>query len=122
VVVNKQQHQLALYRRQGLYPAAVGRVPGDKQRVGDCRTPLSPEGGYFHVTRKVRTPADSQFGPAYLGLSCSPLPWSGIAIHGTNEPWTIGTDASHGCVRLRTEDVLSLYGQLDLGTPVIIRP
>jgi L,D-transpeptidase ErfK/SrfK len=39
------------------------------------------------------------------------------AIHGTNDPWTVGRLTTHGCVRLYPEDIEYLYGLVDRGTP-----
>ena len=44
----------------------------------------------------------------------------GYALHGTNKPETIGRSVSHGCVRLRNEDIAKLYEMVPLGTPVFI--
>ena len=44
----------------------------------------------------------------------------GYALHGTNRPETVGQAVSHGCVRLRNEDVEWLYDQVAVGTPVYI--
>jgi len=41
-------------------------------------------------------------------------------IHGSNEPWTIGTQVSSGCIRMRNEDVIDLYGRVKLGTKVVV--
>ncbi len=41
-------------------------------------------------------------------------------IHGTNEPWSIGTAASSGCIRMLNEEVTELYGRVSLGTKVIV--
>jgi lipoprotein-anchoring transpeptidase ErfK/SrfK len=41
-------------------------------------------------------------------------------IHGSNEPWTIGTEVSSGCIRMRNEDVIDLYGRVPVGTRVIV--
>ena len=41
-------------------------------------------------------------------------------IHGTNEPWTIGTNVSSGCIRLTNEDVIDLYNHTAKGTKVIV--
>jgi lipoprotein-anchoring transpeptidase ErfK/SrfK len=41
-------------------------------------------------------------------------------IHGSNEPWTIGMQVSSGCIRLRNEDVIDLYGRVKVGTKVIV--
>jgi len=44
----------------------------------------------------------------------------GYGIHGTNAPETIGRSVSHGCVRLRNEDIEQLYEMVPVGTPVYI--
>jgi hypothetical protein len=44
----------------------------------------------------------------------------GYGIHGTNDPASIGHAASHGCVRLRNEDIEKLYDMVPVGTPVYI--
>ena len=44
----------------------------------------------------------------------------GYALHGTNAPNTIGRSVSHGCVRLRNEDIETLYRMIPVGTPVYI--
>ena len=44
----------------------------------------------------------------------------GYALHGTDEPLSIGTSVSHGCVRLRNEDIETLYQMVPVGTPVYI--
>jgi lipoprotein-anchoring transpeptidase ErfK/SrfK len=44
----------------------------------------------------------------------------GYGIHGTDHPETIGKAASHGCVRLRNEDIEKLYDMVPVGTPVFI--
>jgi lipoprotein-anchoring transpeptidase ErfK/SrfK len=41
-------------------------------------------------------------------------------IHGSNEPWTIGTDVSSGCIRLRNADVIDLYGRVQVGAKVVV--
>jgi hypothetical protein len=44
----------------------------------------------------------------------------GYALHGTDQPNSIGTSVSHGCVRLRNEDIETLYQMVPVGTPVYI--
>jgi hypothetical protein len=44
----------------------------------------------------------------------------GYALHGTDKPESIGRSVSHGCVRLRNEDIATLYGMVEVGTPVYI--
>jgi lipoprotein-anchoring transpeptidase ErfK/SrfK len=43
-------------------------------------------------------------------------------IHGTNEPWTIGTSTSSGCIRLLNQDAIHLYDRTPVGTPVVVLP
>jgi hypothetical protein len=45
---------------------------------------------------------------------------NGYAIHGTNQPESVGRAVSHGCVRLRNEDIAKLYAMVSVGTPVYI--
>jgi lipoprotein-anchoring transpeptidase ErfK/SrfK len=49
----------------------------------------------------------------YLGSSL-------YRIHGSNEPWTIGTQVSSGCIRMRNDDVVDLYSRVKVGTKVIV--
>ena len=49
----------------------------------------------------------------YLGSSL-------YRIHGSNEPWTIGTAVSSGCIRMRNEDVIDLYERVKVGTKVVV--
>ena len=42
-------------------------------------------------------------------------------IHGTNEPETIGSEASSGCIRMRNIDAIDLYERVALGAKVIVR-
>jgi lipoprotein-anchoring transpeptidase ErfK/SrfK len=49
----------------------------------------------------------------YLGSSL-------YRIHGSNEPWTIGTAVSSGCIRMRNEDVIDLYERVQIGTKVVV--
>jgi hypothetical protein len=44
----------------------------------------------------------------------------GYALHGTDAPDTIGRSVSHGCVRLRNEDIATLFGMVEVGTPVYL--
>jgi len=41
-------------------------------------------------------------------------------IHGTNEPWTIGTNVSSGCIRMINQDAIDLYARTPTGTNVIV--
>lgn len=55
-----------------------------------------------------------------LGNYALALGLSGIMIHGTNSPASIGKHASHGCIRMYPEDIESLFNAVKRGTPVLI--
>jgi lipoprotein-anchoring transpeptidase ErfK/SrfK len=44
----------------------------------------------------------------------------GYRLHGTLEPWTIGTNASSGCIRMFPEDIIDLYQRCPMGTKVLV--
>ena len=46
--------------------------------------------------------------------------FEGAGIHGTEETWSLGRAASHGCVRMSIPDVIELYPQVEVGTPIYI--
>lgn len=81
---------------------------------GARRTP-SPQ-GEWRIVNKSRDWGAS-FGTRWMGLN---VPWGLYGIHGTNEPWLMGRDASHGCIRMRNRDVEKLYQLVPVGTPVLI--
>jgi lipoprotein-anchoring transpeptidase ErfK/SrfK len=54
-----------------------------------------------------------------LGARAMYLGSSLYRIHGSNEPWTIGTNVSSGCIRMRNEDVIDLYGRVNVGAKVV---
>lgn len=90
----------------------------------DAPTPT----GTFAVVDRIETPDPSgAYGPFALGLggySETLSEFGGgngqIAIHGTDDPTSIGRDVSHGCIRVPNDVVLRLAELLPLGTPVTI--
>ena len=46
--------------------------------------------------------------------------YGGAGIHGTDQTWSLGSAASHGCIRMAIPDVIELYDRIDVGTPVYI--
>ena len=55
-----------------------------------------------------------------LGARAMYLGNSLYRIHGTNQPWTIGSAVSSGCIRMRNEDVVDLYERVKVGTKVVV--
>jgi L,D-transpeptidase catalytic domain len=98
-----------------------------KAAIGTSSTPTPT--GHFSVTDLVATGDPSgPFGWYAFGLSGHqpnlPVGWSGgdqLAIHGTNDPSSIGTAASAGCLRVSSAALSTLKRYLRLGTPVVIQ-
>ena len=73
------------------------------------------------IKRRPDLPAHMDGGPANpLGARAMYLGSSLYRIHGTNEPYTIGTNVSSGCIRLMNEDVMDLYERVGVGTKVVV--
>lgn len=114
IVVDKSDFRLYWVRNGVLvkaYPIAHGR--------GNC-TPL----GVWRIDAKYRTDPHGIYGPRKMRLfrkSGSHYVYTAYGIHGTNQPWVIGTMASHGCIRMYNRDVLELWPQVPLHTMVLTR-
>jgi lipoprotein-anchoring transpeptidase ErfK/SrfK len=73
------------------------------------------------LQRRPDLPRHMEGGPENpLGARAMYLGSSLYRIHGSNEPWTIGTNVSSGCIRMRNEDVVDLYERVKVGTKVIV--
>ncbi len=120
LVVRLGAHRLEL--RDGTRTLLRARVG-----VGRSVSP-TPRGRYF-ITDIVRPPDPKGFyGPYALGLSAYSSVYTSFAggngqigLHGTNQPAALGTDVSHGCIRLSNRVITRLAHALPLGTPVTIR-
>ncbi len=82
--------------------------------TGTSRTPTPI--GVFRITHRFSTEM-SGFGTRFLGLN---VPWGQYGIHGTNKPYSIGSNASHGCIRMLTKNAEDLYARVPNGTLVVI--
>jgi lipoprotein-anchoring transpeptidase ErfK/SrfK len=74
------------------------------------------------IARQPYLPRFMAGGPGNpLGARAMYLGTTVYRIHGTNQPWTIGTKISSGCFRLVNADVADLYGRVPVGTKVVVR-
>ena len=126
LVADRNAFQLRLYKKLQLvksYTVAVGAVGFD--------TPA----GLYHIQNKAVNPTwnvpDSAWAGDLAGKSIPPGPdnplkarWMGIfdgaGIHGTDETYSLGSAASHGCLRMAVPDVIELYDQVPVGAPIYI--
>jgi hypothetical protein len=94
--------------------------------VGSDATP-TPTGRYFVNQRLLAPDSDGPFGPGAIGISAhSPVltNWvqgGPIAIHGTNDPSSIGRAVTNGCLRIANRLLLRMYATNPEGTPVLVR-
>lgn len=128
LTVDRRNFKLRLFKRLKVtktYGIAVGAAGYD--------TPT----GLYSITNKAVNPAwsapDRPWAGLYRGKTVpggapnNPLKarWlgivNGVGIHGTGDPGSIGSRASHGCIRMRVPDVIDLYPRVPVGTPVLIR-
>ena len=105
-------------------PVCAGKNFGNKTKPGDHKT---PEGVFTIATIEVASDwKDSKgritgdYGPYFIRLKVPGT--THIGIHGTNEPESVGTRASMGCVRLHNEDLEELFKLIGLGMTVEILP
>ena len=118
VVVELNGHRISVYDRGLLVhqePIGVGRAetptPGGEYYLAELLQPPNPNGPY------------GPFAYGLSGFSDVLTNWrlgGIIGLHGTNDPSSIGRNASHGCIRMRNADILRLERLLPLGTPIVI--
>lgn len=106
IVVDLEARRLTVYSEGKpfkSYPVAIGK-PSTPTPVGNWK--ITDKGMW-----------GGGFGTRWMGLS---IPWGRYGIHGTNRPNSIGSAASHGCVRMFNQHVEELYRWVSWGTPVKI--
>jgi lipoprotein-anchoring transpeptidase ErfK/SrfK len=73
------------------------------------------------LKRRPDLPRHMEGGPENpLGARAMYIGSTLYRIHGSNEPWTIGTQVSSGCIRMRNEDVIDLYERVKVGAKVVV--
>lgn len=119
IEVDVDDFTLTVYRNNAPYlTAPVG--------IGRGQTP-TPEGSFYLAELLRPSDPHGSYGPYAYGLSGFSEVLDSFAggegvigIHGTNEPWAIGTNVSHGCIRVDNSVIEALATFLPLGTPVDI--
>ena len=107
IIININAKRLTVYRNGILFREYI-------VATGKPSTPTPT--GIFEIVNKEIDPG-GPYGTRWLGLS-----EKGYGIHGTNNPQSIGTAASNGCIRMYNEDVEALFDITTVGTPVRILP
>lgn len=128
IIVTLSQRKVALYNGEKLvktYRCAIG-TPDHPTPVGNWKIVLKRKNptwvnpGSEWAKTMPKTIAPGPTNP--LGLRALNLNASGIRLHGTTSLSSIGTAASHGCMRMRNQDIVDLFDRVKVGTPVFIIP
>ena len=118
LVVDLERLQATLYSHgKRIYQAPIG--------IGKAGSP-TPR-GEFYVRNELSAYRSSFYGPVAFGTSArsnvlTDWPAGGfIGIHGTDRPDLVPGRVSHGCIRMRNDDILRLARIMPVGTPLTIR-
>ena len=116
IVVSLPDRKLALIDNDeivSIYPVAVG-APHSPSPVGTFSVVTRVANPTYYKPGKVIGPgATNPIGTRWIGLSAK-----GYGIHGTDTPTSIGFAKSHGCIRLRNQDVERLFERVRAGDVV----
>ncbi len=127
LTVDRGNFRLSLFKklkREQVYPIAVGQAG------------LETPAGLYEIQNKAVNPAwhvpNSDWAGALAGTVIpggtpqNPIKsrwlgvYDGVGVHGTDARGSIGSNASHGCIRMLIEDVEKLYDEVPVGTPIFI--
>jgi len=128
ITIDKSHFKLRLFKRLKYvksYPIAIGQ-PGyptpegnfniqNKQVNPVWSVPNSPWAGELQGTTVAGGSAANPLKARWMGIA------NGVGIHGTGQDYSIGTAASHGCIRMHVWHVKDLYRRVPVGTAVLIR-
>ncbi len=128
ITIDRAHFKLRLFKRlkfsrsygvavgQPAHPTPTGRFQISNKQVNPAWTaPNSPWAGELAGTTTPGGSAANPLRARWMGIA------NGVGIHGTSQEYSIGSRASHGCIRMRVADVVDLYPRVPVGTPVLIR-
>ena len=128
ITVDKAHFKLRLFKHlkfsksyqvavgQPAYPTPTGRFSITSKQVNPTwSVPNSAWAGELQGTTVQGGSAANPLKARWMGLA------GGVGIHGTGEDYSIGSRASHGCIRMHVWDVKDLFRRVSVGTPVLIK-
>ena len=125
LVVDLSDRLVRLYqgaKLQASYPIAIGQAgwetPTGKFHILEMHK--DPVWQHPITEELITTGPENPLGVRWIGF------WSDgqnqIGFHGTNQDELIGQAVSHGCLRMRNPDIVALFAQVHLGTPITVQP
>jgi lipoprotein-anchoring transpeptidase ErfK/SrfK len=128
VTVDKSAFKLRLFKNlkvvktygvavgQPAYPTPSGLFSITNKQVNPTwSVPNSPWAGELQGTTVEGGSAANPLKARWMGIV------NGVGIHGTGEDYSIGSRASHGCIRMHVPDVIALFSRVPVGTPVLLQ-
>lgn len=128
ITISKREFKLRLFKAlklrrsfgiaigQPAYPTPEGRFRIVNKQIDPVwSVPNSPWAGELAGSTVAAGSAANPLKARWMGIV------NGVGIHGTGQDWSIGTAASHGCIRMHVRDVKRLYQVVPVGTTVLIR-
>jgi len=128
ITISKSEFKLRLFKRlrfsksygvavgQPAYPTPSGRFRIQNKQVNPTwSVPNSPWAGELGGSTVAGGSAANPLKARWMGIA------NGVGIHGTGQEWSIGSRASHGCIRMRVADVIDLYPRVPVGSSIVIR-
>ena len=127
IIIDLSANQLTLYqgkKKEGVYPVATGAPgfptpDGSFQIVEMRKNPTwvnpDPTGWGSSMPDSIPPGPNNPLGTRAMNLNAP-----GIRIHGTSDIGSLGTAASHGCIRMAMPQVEALFEKVGVGTPVLI--
>ena len=126
VEISLSRRTVTLYRdttRLEEYPIGIGRA-GWETPIGTFQVrQMQKYPTWIHPFTDERIPNDDSrnpLGTRWVGFWTDGHVW--VGLHGTSDPSSVGTAASHGCIRMHNADVEALFTRIELGTPVRVVP
>ncbi len=118
LTVYRAGDRIATYRvaaGQSAYPTPVGTYA--IVTMVEDPTWYPPDSEWAKDSKPIPPGIENPLGTRWIGTSAP-----GVGIHGTPDDASVGTHASHGCIRMHIPDVEDLFDQVALGMTVVIRP
>jgi L,D-transpeptidase ErfK/SrfK len=109
-------------RQVSLYPIAIGQT-GWETPIGQFQVlqmQQNPDWVHPITGEVVKAGPKNPLGRRWIGFLSDGH--NQIGFHGTPQEELIGQAVSHGCIRMRNQDVEALYKQVQVGTPILVRP
>lgn len=132
ILISKREMRLtlldSLQNPRLVLPIACGKNYGQKEMEGDMKTPegdftireINDSSAWKHDFKDGLGMIEGAYGPYFVRLLTPPH--TGIGIHGTHLPTSIGSRTTEGCIRLENGDLKELMRYIYVGMPVRILP